>query len=62
MKIRLIGTRTECAAAVDRLHAAAGLRITTLAGPYPSHRNLAHVRFYLTCDLLDPATEGAPPT
>lgn len=62
MKIRLVGPLAECTATLALLRAGAGLRVTSVSAPYPSRRNPAHVRLYLTCDLLTPASEGDPST
>jgi hypothetical protein len=58
VKIRLMGTRAECAAAVDLLRAASAFGVTSVSRPYPSRRDPAQVRLYLTCDLLEPGREG----
>jgi hypothetical protein len=60
VKIRLIAPLAECTAMVALLRAVTGLRITSASAPYPSRRNPDHVLLYLTCDLLEPASEGDP--
>ncbi len=47
MKIRLMGTGEECAAAVDALRAAPGLTVIEVSTAYPNRGGSAQVRVYV---------------
>jgi hypothetical protein len=57
MKLRLYGTRAECATAAQRLCRTPGLHIQDESRPYPD-RTGELVRVYLTVDL-DPGSGQA---
>jgi hypothetical protein len=58
MKLRLHGTRAECAAAAERLRRTPGLHVQDESRPYPD-RGGELVRVYLTVYLNPAPGEGS---
>ena len=56
MKIRLIGTDAECAAALTALRSARLIHVTAVEGPYLNRRD-THIRLYLDAETTTTDTE-----
>lgn len=52
MKIRLMGSQEECAAAVDALRGNPGLAILEVSAPYPNRRDSRQVRVYVEAQIV----------
>ena len=57
MKIRLMGTDAECAAALTALRSSQLVRVTTVDGPYLNHRD-TRMRLYVAAEVTTAEAEG----